>query len=83
MARLIDADRLKSWYAWWEDEGEVDEKKRLFDAIVDQQETVEHPQVIHCADCRYFGAKYRRCALFGCDKMPEGFCDEAVKRTAQ
>ena len=34
--RLIDADKLKQHYAWWEDE-----KQELFDSIVDQQPTVD------------------------------------------
>ena len=34
--RLIDADKLKQHYAWWNDE-----IKELFDTIVDLQPTVE------------------------------------------
>ena len=34
--RLIDADKLKQHYAWWNDES-----KELFDTIVDMQPTVE------------------------------------------
>ena len=34
--RLIDADKLKQHYAWWNDEN-----KELFDTIVDIQPTVE------------------------------------------
>lgn len=34
--RLIDADKLKQHYAWWNDES-----KELFDTIVDAQPTVE------------------------------------------
>lgn len=78
MGRLIDADRLKAHYAWWEDEGEEDRTKRLFDEIVDQQPTVA--QVTNCRDCRYWGTRTQRCALLGTDKLPEGYCDEAVKR---
>lgn len=33
--RLIDADALKKHYAWWNDD-----KKRLFDQIVDAQPTI-------------------------------------------
>ena len=36
MGRLIDADRLKTHYAWW---GEDSDKKRTFDTIVDLQPT--------------------------------------------
>lgn len=35
--RLIDADVLKSHYAWW---GEDSEQKKLFDQIIDLQPTV-------------------------------------------
>lgn len=34
--RLIDADKLKKHYSWWED----DKRQRLFDSIVDEQPTV-------------------------------------------
>lgn len=34
MSRLIDADKLKSHYAWWNNE-----EKELFDSIVDSQPT--------------------------------------------
>ena len=78
--RLIDADKLKAHYSWWEGEGEVDERKRLFDAIVDQQPTVEAVQVTRCEDCRYYGKKYMRCGIFGCDKEATGYCDEAMRR---
>ncbi len=33
--RLIDADALKAHYAWWDDE-----RKELFDEIVDLQPTI-------------------------------------------
>lgn len=35
MAKLINADKLKRHYSWWEDD-----KQRLFDSIVDQQPIV-------------------------------------------
>lgn len=75
MGRLIDADKLKAHYAWW---GETDEKRRLFDEIVDQQPTIA--EVTCCRDCRYYGTKYQRCSLFATDKLPDGYCDEAVRR---
>lgn len=40
--RLIDADKLKKHYAWWEDD-----RQELFDSIVDQQQTVDAVPVIH------------------------------------
>ena len=46
MARLIDADKLKSHYAWWGElketrEYSLPQMKELFDSIIDEQETVE------------------------------------------
>lgn len=44
MARLIDADKLKAHYSWWEGGGRemtLDEAKRDFDTIIDLQPTVE------------------------------------------
>lgn len=43
MTRLIDAEKLKKHYAWWED----DERRHLFDQIVDAQPTIDaEPQWI-------------------------------------
>ena len=51
--RLIDADKLKQHYAWWNDEN-----KELFDAIVNIQPTVEPQETKHCAKhCENCGAK--------------------------
>jgi hypothetical protein len=36
MGRIIDADRLKRHYAWWNND-----EQRTFDSIVDAQPTVE------------------------------------------
>ena len=38
--RLIDADKLKRHYAWWEDGESSKERKELFDTIIDLQPTV-------------------------------------------
>lgn len=43
MTRLIDAEKLKKHYAWWED----DERRTLFDQIVDAQPTVDAEPVRH------------------------------------
>lgn len=40
MPRIIDADKLKAHYAWWNNE-----QKKLFDQIVDLQPTVDIPTV--------------------------------------
>ena len=50
MGRLIDADKLKAHYAWWEGgtrETTMDEAKRDFDTIIDVQPTVDAEPVRH------------------------------------
>lgn len=39
--RLIDADKLKTHYAWWDDFDHLRETKKDFDTIIDLQPTVE------------------------------------------
>lgn len=44
MPRLIDADKLKEHYSWWEggsQEMTFDRAKQIFDTIVDVQQTVD------------------------------------------
>ena len=44
MGRLIDADKLKAHYAWWENgtaEMTLAEAKKTFDTIIDLQPTVD------------------------------------------
>lgn len=42
--RLIDAEKLKYHYSWW---GQINPIKELFDAIIDQQPTVDAEIVKH------------------------------------
>lgn len=42
MQKLIDADKLKQHYAWWDNED-----KKIFDTIIDLQPTVEAEPVRH------------------------------------
>ena len=60
--RLIDADKLKTHYAWWDDFDHLRETKKDFDTIIDLQPTVEaepkHAYVIvdedgnmECSNC--------------------------------
>ena len=53
--RLIDADKLKQHYAYWESSkyDYMQEEKKLFDDIVDQQPTVDAVEVVRCKDCKY------------------------------
>lgn len=55
--RLIDADKLKNHYAWWEggsQEMTLDEAKHNFDTIVDLQPTVDAVEVVRCEDCIHY-----------------------------
>lgn len=50
MSRLIDADKLKQHYAWWEiGDGEITyaEAKKRFDTIIDVQPTVDAEPIKH------------------------------------
>ena len=42
MQKLIDADKLKQHYAWWDNED-----KKIFDTIIDLQPTVDAKPVRH------------------------------------
>lgn len=44
--RLIDADKLKKHYAWWESTELGRQNKKLFDDIVDAQPTVDIDKLI-------------------------------------
>lgn len=75
--RLIDADKLKKHYAWWEDD-----RQELFDSIVDRQPTIEAEPVIRCVDCKHrtrqFG-KDHYCRIVS-NVMPDnGFCSMAER----
>ena len=49
--RLIDADKLKAHYAWWNDD-----KRELFDQIVDAQPTVEQQEMTKLLPCPFCGS---------------------------
>ena len=67
--RLIDADKLKQHYAWWNDEN-----KELFDTIVDMQPTVEM-QKNKCGKWEHIGGDEWRCSCCGFIKHTEGSCE--------
>ena len=64
--RLIDADKLKQHYAWWNDEN-----KELFDTIVDAQPTVEM-QKNKCGKWAHIGGDEWSCSCCGFIKHTEG-----------
>ncbi len=43
--RLIDADKLKRHFAWWDDNDTVENAKEVFNTIIDLQPTVEEREV--------------------------------------
>ena len=55
--RLIDADKLRQHYAWWNDE-----YKELFDTIVDAQPTAE-PESAGYAESLRFGEIEKKTAI--------------------
>ena len=86
MPKLIDADKLKQHYAWWDNED-----KKIFDTIVDLQPTVDAEPVRHghwikandpmsspfdtmkrclCSECREWAAVTSYCPNCGA-KMDE------------
>lgn len=64
--RLIDADKLKQHYAWWNDEN-----KKLFDIIVDAQPTVE-TQKNDCGKWEHIGDDEWSCSCCGFIRHTEG-----------
>lgn len=46
--RLIDADKLKAHYSWWNEE-----RREVFDTIVDMQPTIDAVPVVRCKDCKH------------------------------
>ena len=70
--RLIDADKLKNHYAWWENgtaEMTLAEAKRNFDVIIDVQPTVDVESARHG---RWKQSKYYKNIIF-CDECGEPF----------
>lgn len=86
MGRLIDADRLKYHYCWWEGgsrEMTIDEAKKTFDTIIDLQPE----EVVRCKDCIHSGQctkeivmKMRVGSYLYCPMGNEGFCSHGERR---
>ena len=77
MPRLIDAEKLKNHYSWWDNE-----EQKTFDTIVDLQPTVNAVEVVRCKDCTHSRTKeYGTHKLYFCavDHMlvtEEDFCSK-------
>ena len=76
MPKLIDADKLKQHYAWWDNED-----KRIFDTIIDLQSEA----VVRCKDCKHYWKNSRDdvpMCLTMCLASPkdDAFCSEGERR---
>lgn len=69
--KLIDAEKLKKHYAWWED----DERRTLFDQIVDAQPTIDAEPV------RHGKWKWLSCTYDRVPKEKEYECSECHHKT--
>ena len=77
--RLIDADKLKSHYAWWADlDGET---KKLFDTIIDLQPTVELKPIVIDGEEYLTGADYNNYLKGYKDGYRDGVYGKASKIT--
>lgn len=68
MPKLIDADKLKAHYAWWDNED-----KKIFDTIVDLQPEA----VVRCKDCKYASLTYDGECKY-CQRWKEKYDGESV-----
>ncbi len=77
MPKLIDADKLKEHYAWWDNED-----KKIFDTIIDLQPEA----VVRCKDCIYREVhvdlvyRYEICGIRNEIINLEGFCHMGKRR---
>lgn len=54
---LINAEKLKKSYAWWEGNSRQltrDEAKHYLDAMIDSQAAVKAEPIVRCKDCKYY-----------------------------
>ena len=81
--RLIDAEKLKRHYAWWDNWSEEDKLyKAIFDSIINLQPTVDAVEVVRCKECKHRDAT----GFCGGRGWPmqivhgAGFCDKGERR---
>ena len=72
MPKLIDADKLKQHYAWWDNED-----KKIFDTIVDLQPTVDAEPVVRCEDCKWQITAY--CPMPSWERKDNHYCYKGAK----
>lgn len=74
--RLIDADKLKAHYAWWNDD-----YKEIFDSIIDQQPTVEAVEHGHWEEARRdFTLPTGFCSVCGSHQRITNYCPNCGAR---
>lgn len=79
--RLIDADKLKQHYSWWNNE-----EQRTFDQIVDAQHTVDAVPVVRCRECRHWikgenvSDSWEFCDLFQREIGGEQYCSYGERK---
>lgn len=66
--RLIDADKLKQHYKWWNNE-----EQRTFDQIVDAQPAIDAVPVVRCRECRWWD-KIGDSPIGYCHACKHGYC---------
>lgn len=70
---MIDADKLKKHYAWWNNE-----EKKVFDDIVDLQPTVDAVKVVRCKDCIY--RDHSICYKHSAEVSEDDFCSRGERK---
>jgi len=78
--RLIDADKLKQHYAWWNNE-----EQRTFDQIVDAQPTVDAVPVVRCRECKHRDPEDHKCdcghaILWQLPREDDWFCADGERK---
>ena len=88
---LINAEKLKNSYAWWEGSDRQltrDEAKHYFDAMIDAQAAVKAEPIVRCKDCVYYTPEVDEPHKSTCQRlwggMPEcnadSYCSDGVRK---
>ena len=73
--RLIDSDKLKEHFSWWTNpDGTDTEQKKLFNAIIDMQPTIDAVPVVRCKDCKNFSAEDKVCNIYTSVTTENDYC---------
>ena len=91
MSRPIDAEKLKTKYAWWRNgDKDAQEWKEVFDFMIDNAPTLEPEEgterVVYCSECTHGHViSSQDGPAFRCDQLcqiftPADFCSRGVQR---